>query len=367
MVHGHRARRDHEYDRDGADVSDPYAQAIIEVKGSVPVIRTGTVTSDLADSISTYVVLDNDPTATPVRALSAAGVFEQTTRVAMLAYPPRGLIIIGRLDGDAAFERLRLTATDDVSLTSTLHALQIGPTTGANLAMDNNEIQARSNGAAAGLFLNNDGGLVGIGTGAATGNVQIGPTATAHVNMNFNQIWALNGAAASDLFLNFSSAGDVQIGDGTAGGAQIKAAAMAPTVFTTSGPGGSIISTSYVSSAALGSTFTMPSSGRCMIHFAARATITATTNQRGLWTFQIQQTNSAGAVIRVANTSDFESCEGPVGTSGVANLGIYSAGRSIYVTGTPGNTIFISLCARVTAATATIQLSNAYIALQPLP
>src|SRR5437763_1496766 len=42
--------------------------------------------------------------------------------------------------------RLRLTATDDASETSTLHAFQIGPDNGLNLAIDNNEIVARNNG-----------------------------------------------------------------------------------------------------------------------------------------------------------------------------------------------------------------------------
>jgi hypothetical protein len=35
----------------------------------------------------------------------------------------------------------------------------MGPTTSTNLAMDNNEIQARNNGAASTLFLNNGGAM----------------------------------------------------------------------------------------------------------------------------------------------------------------------------------------------------------------
>lgn len=42
--------------------------------------------------------------------------------------------------------RIRLTATNDASATSTQHAFQIGVDSGPNLVIDNNEIQARDNG-----------------------------------------------------------------------------------------------------------------------------------------------------------------------------------------------------------------------------
>lgn len=64
--------------------------------------------------------------------------------------------------------RLRLSATDDVNLTSTLHALQIGADTAVNLAVDANEIQARNNGAAAQAYVNNDGGDVTLGNASST-------------------------------------------------------------------------------------------------------------------------------------------------------------------------------------------------------
>jgi hypothetical protein len=70
--------------------------------------------------------------------------------------------------GDISPTRVRLTSISDVSLSSTLHALQIGADVDPNLAMDTNEIQARDNGAAAQLFLNNGGGLVLIGAGGLT-------------------------------------------------------------------------------------------------------------------------------------------------------------------------------------------------------
>ena len=56
--------------------------------------------------------------------------------------------------------RLRLSATEDASLSSTLHALQVGEDAGLNIAVDQNEIMARNNGAASPLYLNSDGGNV---------------------------------------------------------------------------------------------------------------------------------------------------------------------------------------------------------------
>jgi hypothetical protein len=55
---------------------------------------------------------------------------------------------------------LRLTGTSDASLSSTAHAFQVGASTGNNIIMDVNEIMARSNGSAADLHLNADGGNI---------------------------------------------------------------------------------------------------------------------------------------------------------------------------------------------------------------
>lgn len=60
------------------------------------------------------------------------------------------------------FSRLRISATDDVSKTSTKHGLQIGADSSLNIRMDNNEIQAMSNGAVSSLNLNVEGGDVKI-------------------------------------------------------------------------------------------------------------------------------------------------------------------------------------------------------------
>lgn len=59
--------------------------------------------------------------------------------------------------------QVRVPTTTDVTPTSTGHAIQAGPDTGLNIAIDGNEIMARNNGATSVLALNNDGGDVGIG------------------------------------------------------------------------------------------------------------------------------------------------------------------------------------------------------------
>jgi len=66
------------------------------------------------------------------------------------------------LASEITIARERLTATDDASLSSTLHALQTGLTSGANMIFDTNEIMARNNGAGADLFLNADGAKIRI-------------------------------------------------------------------------------------------------------------------------------------------------------------------------------------------------------------
>lgn len=81
-------------------MTDAYARAIRATQDSVPVIRTGTVVTNYAIPTETLVTLDNDPASTPVRAVSMAGVeLRSGQRVGLISYPPRGLAIIGLLDG----------------------------------------------------------------------------------------------------------------------------------------------------------------------------------------------------------------------------------------------------------------------------
>jgi len=84
------------------------------------------------------------------------------------------VIWIDRDTGDvslSAASKLTLNNTNDVGLSSTRHALQIGPSNSSNLAMDGNEIMARNNGAVATLHLNADGGDVYVNYAAGGGKV----------------------------------------------------------------------------------------------------------------------------------------------------------------------------------------------------
>lgn len=76
-----------------------------------------------------------------------------------------------------AGDGIRLRSTQDQTLTGNNHPLTIGNDGGVNIAFDNNEIQARDNGAASELFLNKDGGAVTISSSARV-TVQGGLTVT---------------------------------------------------------------------------------------------------------------------------------------------------------------------------------------------
>ena len=79
--------------------------------------------------------------------------------------------------GVMSIAKIRLSATDDVSASSTLQALQIGPTNSFNIAMDNNEIMARNNGSVSNLKLN-DGALeIGSSDVTVAGDLSVSSTA----------------------------------------------------------------------------------------------------------------------------------------------------------------------------------------------
>lgn len=139
--------------------------------------------------------------------------------------------------------KMRLTNLNDVSLVSTNHAFQIGNSSGDNIRMDTNEIMAVSNGVAAQLLLNSDGGQCVIGPGgltttgsvtAATGAVtsltgrltstadvslsstthafQIGPSTAANIRMDQNEIMCVNNGAIATLAIQ-ADGGDVSLGN----------------------------------------------------------------------------------------------------------------------------------------------------------
>lgn len=71
---------------------------------------------------------------------------------------------------------IRLDNTTDASLSSTGHAFQIGPSSGTNLIMDNNEIFVRDTGDAGILHIHRDGGEVTFGSLTPLSNFTINGT-----------------------------------------------------------------------------------------------------------------------------------------------------------------------------------------------
>lgn len=123
---------------------------------------------------------------------------------------------------------IRTTNTTDVSLSSTGHPFQVGPSSGVNFRLDNEEMQAVNNGAASALRINPSGGLVQIGSGGldvdGTSNfdevVTFSPTAGANAQaLAFNHAYgvfadnvAVDGGAGSRLWVDSPNGGDVIIG-----------------------------------------------------------------------------------------------------------------------------------------------------------
>ena len=115
-------------------------------------------------------------------------------------------------------------AAADVSLTAA-GSIVIGEAGSINIGMDNNEIQARNDSAKADLFMQHDGGTLfvnGAGTAAdasLTGNgaLVLGSQSDLNLNMDVNEIMARNNGAASGLYIN-KSGGNVYIG--TASGSE---------------------------------------------------------------------------------------------------------------------------------------------------
>lgn len=355
----------------------------LDLKVTTAIPRMELWSGDASEVSPAFVATDDSNVGFPALRLDSVDVGQGVTELQVISPDPSGnnpgeIFIGGTNSTPTGIPATIVNLADatilfsnnvhDVSLTSVNHAFQIGPTAGPNLAMDNNEIMARNNGTASTLILNQDGGNVTVGGGGG-GNALISGSSTGlHMTLNNNQLWALNNAAASTLYLNFSGGGTVQIGDGTAAGADYLCTAMQPVKNNFVGPGGTIVSTTPVSSNALGTTYTnISASGRIRIDFSGRmAIVTGASAQRAFMGIQVQQTNSAGAVVYA--TTDTESVEVGLPASISGNAGIYTLGRSVYVSGlTPGSTYFIVITNRVTAGTTSVTVTNAQILVTPMP
>lgn len=88
-------------------------------------VRTGTTLSGTnSDTGVVTVTLDNDPLSRPVSAISVAGVVQIGSRILMLAYPPRGLVVLGQIGGTPGLQYLEgHDYTDQATQTTTTAVL----------------------------------------------------------------------------------------------------------------------------------------------------------------------------------------------------------------------------------------------------
>lgn len=124
----------------------------------------GTLQCDTLDVINTGTISAKGITLTGSLAAASATLTGSLSAASLSA---SGQVSGSSFNGGSA----RLTATGDASLTSGGHAFQIGPTNGVNIIMDQNELMARDNGGNTGLYLNADGGTVGLGDSGSTINI----------------------------------------------------------------------------------------------------------------------------------------------------------------------------------------------------
>lgn len=281
------------------------AKAIQAQAATTIVVRTGTALSGINRTTGAITVaLDNDPNGKPVSAISVAtGLIQPGDRVFMLAYPPRGLVVIGKPGGNAQFDSL--TAVNE---------------TVSNL-------------------------------------ITIGSLAGAHVFINSNQIWAMNAGVGADLVLNFSSSGNVRVGDGTVTGAGLQAVRLTPTDGFDA-TGFALASTSFVTSATAAFTFQFPPSGTLLVHYSALAN-NSVAAQRAVMTIQIRQTNVAGVPLHAFQESESASATSAVGGQ------LNTIARTLLITGMPTSGVgYIEPCGRA-AASGTAQFQNIRIVVQP--
>lgn len=141
------------------------------------IVDTSVTTAKIADgSITSAKIADG----TIVNADVSASAAIATSKISGLdtALAAKAPIASPTFTGTATSPTLRLTSTTDLTLTSTGHAFQVGPDNGANVAIDQNEISGRNNGAAATLFLNTSGGNVTLGSAASAISVPGSATIT---------------------------------------------------------------------------------------------------------------------------------------------------------------------------------------------
>jgi hypothetical protein len=153
-------------------------------------------------------------------------VRNNTATAALFLNAQGGNVAIGG-GGSGPQSPLHVFGGTDLSLANGGYII-LGPVAQANLALDENEIQARVNGAASDLLVNASGGNVGIGGGSADAKLHVqngsdlslagggfailGATNGSNLVVDDNELQARLNGNVNTLFLNFEG-GAVQIGN----------------------------------------------------------------------------------------------------------------------------------------------------------
>lgn len=164
------------------------AKRISSVASDIVTVRTATVFTDSVAPAQTEVVLDNDPSQTPINALGLNFSLAKGTRVVCLAYPPRGLVVLGAIadSSGGSVSEITLLCDDTVQ----------------EMIIDCESIQTLTSAVGSTLWLNRDGGNIRL-FDDSTGNPElvVCGTAGSEVHINTNQIWATVAGGASGAAL----------------------------------------------------------------------------------------------------------------------------------------------------------------------
>lgn len=114
-----------------------------------------------------------------------------------LTISPTGNVGIGIANAAAKFQ---IISSSDVSLASNGY-MMLGQVSGVNLAFDNNEMQARNNGVASTLFMQNNAGAL-----------QIGPTSDNNIRIDGPHIQSYFNGGSNELILNGINGGKIRLG-----------------------------------------------------------------------------------------------------------------------------------------------------------
>ena len=167
-------------------------QAPLHIIGSDPISETGNGYFQLGDPNSIHLRFDNNEILARNADNPSLLYLQFWSGNLSLCDDIAGRVGVGNSSPQA---KLHVTDGTDVTLASG-GELVLGLTTAANLAMDGNEIQARSNGAASALFMQTSGGDV-LMVPNETGQVGIGVTSSATMPSN-DYLLAVDGKIISE-------------------------------------------------------------------------------------------------------------------------------------------------------------------------